>query len=113
MIVLEKQAALGVFSSMGLRCRDIGRVFGWESMFIALTGGLAGLIVGISLCLLQQHFGIIKLSANPEVTIMQSYPVVVEWNDIWISLAPVVVIGLICAQISSSFAKSRIRENSI
>ena len=113
MIVLEKQGALGVFSSMGMRRRDIGRVFGWESMFIALTGGLAGLIVGISLCLLQQHFGIIKLSANPEVTIMQAYPVVVEWNDIWISLAPVVVIGLICAQISSSFAKSRIRENSI
>lgn len=108
MLIIEKQQSMATLSSLGMTRGSIGRVFWWESIFVSLLGGVAGVCVGILLCLLQQHFGLIKLSGDPETMVVSAYPVAVVWTDILMALAPVVAIGLLTASISSAFAKSRI-----
>ena len=107
MIILDKQNSLGVLSALGMRKRGVGMTFAWESMLVALAGGVGGIALGIVLCLIQQHFGIIKLAGDRESLILDAYPVVVEALDIALTLVPVVAIGLITAAVASRFAIGR------
>lgn len=107
MLVIEKESSLAVFSAMGMRRGKIGRIFFWESLYVSLGGGIAGVIFGICLSLIQQHFGWIKLNGNSDMLIMDAYPVVVEWIDILWALLPVTVIGLVTSFIAAAFARSR------
>lgn len=108
MLIIEKQQSMATLSSLGMTRSSIGKTFWWESVFVTLIGGVSGIVIGIALCLVQQHFGLIKLGGDPSAMIVSSYPVIVEWGDILLALAPVIVIGLATASISSAFAKSRI-----
>lgn len=108
MLIIEKQQSMATLSSLGMTRRDIGRTFWWESIYVTLIGGVSGIIIGLALCLMQQHFGIIKLGGDPATLIVSAYPVVVEWGDIVLAIAPVLVIGFITASVSSAFSKSRI-----
>lgn len=109
MLVIEKENALSSFSAMGLSRRRIGSIFAWESIYVSLTGGLSGIIIGLILCLLQQHLGLIKIGSDPSATVLRSYPVEVVWTDVLITLIPVLTIGLITAGITAAFARSRIK----
>lgn len=108
MLIIEKQQSMATLVALGMTRKAIGKTFWWESIFVSLIGGLAGIVVGLALCLMQQHFGFIKLGGDPQTMIISAYPVAVEWSDIGLALAPVIIIGLITASISSAFAKSRI-----
>ena len=108
MLVVEKESSLSILSALGMKKGSIGSTFWWESIYVSLGGGIAGIIIGVILCLLQQHFGFIKLNGNPETLTVSSYPVVVEWIDILWAMIPVIVIGLITAWITSAFTRSRI-----
>ena len=108
MPVIEKEKAIGTFSALGLSRRRIGRIFAWESIYVSLAGGLAGIALGLTLCLLQQHFGLITVSGSPETTIVRAYPVKVLAGDVLATLVPVALIGIATAAITAAFAKSRI-----
>lgn len=107
MLVLEKERQLSTLRSMGLSPRSIGSVFAWESFYVALLGGGTGIVLGVSLCLLQQHFGFIKLGGDPTTLILASYPVKVIPSDIIATLVPIAVIGGITALSASGFARKR------
>ncbi len=108
MLVLEKEKALSTFSALGMSRRRIGRIFAWESIYVSLTGGLAGILLGLILCLTQQQFGIIKIGSDPDAAIVPAYPVEVRCADLFATLLPVVAIGLITAAVTAAFARSRI-----
>ncbi|MDE7180820.1 MAG: ABC transporter permease [Muribaculaceae bacterium] len=108
MVVIQKQKAIGTLVALGASRRDIGRIFAWESIYVSLAGGLAGLLLGVVLCLLQQHFGLIKLGGDPSARLIAAYPVRLEWSDLLLTLVPVGAIGLLTAWITSRFARSRI-----
>lgn len=107
MIIIEKQQSMSTLSALGMTRRDIGKIFWWESLYVSAAGGLAGMVLGVSLCLVQQHFGIIKLGGDPDAMIVAAYPVVVEWSDLLIAAIPVAATGLATAFISSAFARTR------
>ena len=109
MLVVEKEISLVTLSRLGLSVKKIGNIFQWESLLVTLTGGIIGLIIGILLSLLQEHFGFIKLAGDPEMLTIHAYPVRVEWMDILITSVPVIVIGLVTCRISYYFAKNRAR----
>lgn len=108
MLVLEKRRQMSVMSALGMRNGRIGRVFGNESIMVSLLGGVIGVILGVFLCWLQQQFGLIKLAGDPSKLIMATYPVKLIWTDVLLAFIPCVVLGIITAFISSSFARSRI-----
>lgn len=108
MLIIEKQQSMATLASLGMTRRSIGNTFWWESIYVTLFGGISGVAAGIALCLIQEHFGIIKLSGDPSTMVVSAYPVAVEWGDVFLAIAPVIIIGLVTASISSAFAKSRV-----
>lgn len=60
-IILERTKMIGVLKAMGAENNLVRRVFLIQSGFIVIRGLIFGNLFGLSLCLVQQHFGIIKL----------------------------------------------------
>lgn len=108
MLVLEKDDALSTLSSMGLPRNRIGGIFAWESIYVSLAGGIAGILLGLLICLLQQHFGIVKIAGDPGTTVIPAYPVLVKWTDVLVTFVPVIVLGLLTAAVTAAFARSRV-----
>lgn len=109
MFVLEKRRSLAALRALGMPKRRIGAVFAWESRYVTLLGGIAGIILGTGLTLLQQYCGLIRISGGFHGESIP-YPVKMAWGDLWVVAAAVVVIGLLTSIIAASFARSRISE---
>lgn len=107
MLVLEKQRSLRTLRELGATGSDTAAIFRWESLLIALTGGLSGIILGVGLCLLQQHFGLIKLNGDPSALIISVYPVRLQITDLLATGVPVIIIGIVTGWIAGRFARSR------
>ncbi len=107
MLVLEKENSLSTLSTLGMSRRRIGSIFAWESYMVALLGGIAGIIIGVVLCLLQEHFGLIRIGDGIS-TILSAYPVSLRFTDILITFIPIAVMGGITALITARFARSRV-----
>ncbi|MDE6682500.1 MAG: FtsX-like permease family protein, partial [Muribaculaceae bacterium] len=107
MLVIEKQPSMSTLKALGMPSKRIASIFRWESVFVTAVGAVSGIVLGIVLCLLQQHFGLIKLQGDPQSLVVQSYPVVVDPVDILITFVPLLLIGAITAMITGAFARSR------
>lgn len=105
MLVLEKRESVSTLRALGCSGSDIGGIFFWESIYVAAAGGLSGILLGVALVSLQEHFGLIRLSGDPSMLTMEAYPVALQPADIAITLIPVALIGLLCAFVTSSFAR--------
>lgn len=60
MLILEKQSSMSTLIAMGMTRLQIGMTFWWESIYVSTAGGVCGVVIGLALSLIQQHFGIIK-----------------------------------------------------
>lgn len=107
MLVLEKEKSLSTLAAIGFSGKGIGRIFFWESIYVAGIGGSAGIVLGLILSLFQQHFGFIKIQGDPDSLSVVSYPVTVDPKDIIITIIPIVLIALVTAFITASFARTR------
>lgn len=106
LLVIEKQADSKIFRSLGLSRGAVCNIFCWQGFLITVTGGVAGIIVGILLSLAQQHFGLIKLGGDPAALTIDVYPVVVVASDILVVFAAIVVVGALTSQITRIFTKN-------
>ncbi len=79
-IILERVQFIGVMKALGTTNGTLRNIFGNYAMLIALRGMLFGNVLGIGLCLLQQHFGIIKL--DPTVYYVEAVPILMDWTNI-------------------------------
>ncbi|MDR1552165.1 MAG: ABC transporter permease [Prevotellaceae bacterium] len=62
-MLLERTAMIGILKSLGMQSVNICNLFLYRTAFIVVKGLIIGNAIGIACCLLQQHFGIIKLDA--------------------------------------------------
>ncbi len=84
MLTLNKRKDIAVLKAMGATKTFIRNVFMAEGMFIALSGALTGMILGIAICLIQQHYGFITVGT--ETSVIEEYPVELRSGDlIWIA----------------------------
>ncbi|MDD4010304.1 MAG: ABC transporter permease [Fermentimonas sp.] len=95
MLIVEKRDDINSLRNMGASNNLISRIFLNEGWLITFSGIIAGIVTGLALCLLQQHFGFIRLSDTPGAYIIDAYPVIVKFTDIIIVFAVVSVIGLL------------------
>lgn len=107
MLVLDKQKSMSVLKAMGFTSKRIGAIFGWESIYVALIGGISGIIIGVALAWAQQQFGFIKIQGDPASLTTVAYPVSVEPTDILVTLLPIVGIGIMTALITAAFARGK------
>lgn len=90
MLALDKKRDVSILSAMGAQLKTIRNVFLLEGGFIAILGTLLGIVIGGSLCLLQQQFGLVSLGM--ESAVVDGYPVKLDYADIVYIVATMSVI---------------------
>ena len=93
MLMTEKREDLVTLKSMGATDKLIRRIFLSAGAFITLAGIVTGLTVGLTVCLVQQHFGLLKLPGNN--MLVEAYPVKILLTDILSVSVSVFLIGYI------------------
>ena len=96
MLIMDKREDIVTLRNLGASDRLIRRIFLFEGWLIAAFGAMAGLITGVALCLVQEHFGVLKLG-NGSDYVLNAYPVTVHWADLLLVAAIVLVTGLLAA----------------
>ncbi len=77
--VVEKTHTIGLLRTLGMRGRDIVGVFVYQGVSIALAGSLTGAGISLAFSLLQQRFGLVRLSG--EIYFLDFLPIeIVPWH---------------------------------
>ena len=98
MLIIEKKDDIATMRNLGMPESMIRRVFVLEGWFISLLGLGIGLILGLAVAYWQQQTGFIKMPGN---FLVESYPVVIQSLDIWITALSVALVGWLIALIPS------------
>lgn len=96
MLIIEKGGDIETLRSLGAEDRLIKRIFLFEGWMISLLGLVVGLVLGVLLVWLQARFGFVKMPGSFQLT---SYPVILQAQDILLTIACVATIGYIIALI--------------
>jgi len=96
MLIIDKREDIRILSHMGADESMIRRIFLFEGWFISSLGTLSGLVLGVLICLGQQHYGWLKLGTGSEY-IISAYPVQVQIPDIALVAAIVLILGFVAA----------------
>ncbi len=80
MLVIDKRDDVRTIVGMGGTVRLVRGIFVREGMYITGAGAVLGMMVGVGFCLLQQHYGLIRIPA--ETFLVDSYPVVLKAADL-------------------------------
>lgn len=90
MLVIEKQNDIRTLLAMGATHSLIRRVFLTEGAIISLSGEVAGLLLGVGVCWVQQRYGLVGVGTTS--SIIDAYPVRVEGQDLWVTALIVLII---------------------
>jgi len=91
MLILEKRKDINSLKAMGANSLLIRKIFFYEGILINVFGVISGLLLGIALVSLQQHFKFIPL----EGSIVDYYPMDLRLSDLLIILITVLIMGAI------------------
>ena len=80
MLIIEKREEQVTLLSIGADRNFIRSVFVREGLLISGIGGTIGLVVGITVTLLQQHFGFVKMPNGN--FLVENYPVELQPTDL-------------------------------
>lgn len=105
LMVIEKRDNMATLRMLGSTRRDVRSIFVVEGWLITAAGGVAGVIAGAALVLIQEHFGLIRLSGDPSTLSIDVYPVALQWGDLLATAGTVAVTGLIIGAVSTFFTR--------
>ena len=98
MLIIDKQSDIRTLSHLGADQQMIRRVFLLEGWLISTLGAMIGLLIGLAVCLAQEHWGLLKMGSGTEY-IIAAYPVAVQPQDILLVGGVVLALGFIAAWI--------------
>ena len=105
MLIIDKQQDIHTLSHLGASNEMLRRIFILEGWFVNLLGAIAGLVLGLGVCLLQEHFGLLKLG-NGEEYVISAYPVTVQSWDIVVVIIMVLALSILSAWIPARKIKN-------
>ena len=94
MLILDKQEDVNTLRQLGANNQLITRIFLFEGQLISFSGSIMGIILGVTLCLLQQHFGLLSLGGSGQF-IVDAYPVSLHFGDVCLIFITVVLVGFV------------------
>ena len=94
MLIIDKRDDVATLRNLGADERQILRIFLFEGRMITFIGAVAGIVLGVALCVLQQEFGLISLGASGSF-IVDAYPVSVHFWDVVLVFVTVIVVGFL------------------
>lgn len=96
MLILDKKQDIITLRNLGASDTLIRRIFLMEGWMVSILGALCGLIIGSLIAWLQTRFGLIKLGGSGSF-IIDAYPVVYKFSDVWKVFFTVLLIGFLAA----------------
>ena len=104
MMILDKKANLKTLFNLGTPIQDLRKIFLLQGTLLSVAGGAIGLVLGIAVVLLQQHFQLIMITPT------LAYPVVFSIKNVLIVLATIVSLGITASLIASSRVTKKLLE---
>lgn len=104
MLIIDKKDDIRTLSHLGASERLIQRIFLLEGWIVNALGAIGGIIVGLIICLLQEHLGLLKLGSGSEY-IISAYPVDVQGWDVLLVTVTVLALSLISVWIPAKKCK--------
>ena len=90
MMILDKKGQLKILLAMGAQPRGIHQIFFTIGLLICGVGGIIGLVIGVLIVILQDHFPFIYVPGTS-----LAYPVLFELKNIAIVLGTLLILGTI------------------
>lgn len=95
MLILDKKDDVDTLRSLGANDKMISRIFLFEGRLISVIGAVLGIVLGLTLCYLQQKYGLIQLGNGGDNFVVKAYPVSVHALDIVLVFFTVIIVGFL------------------
>lgn len=95
MLMIDKRADVVTLRSLGADEGLIFRIFLCEGSMISFLGAVAGTLLGLLICYLQQTFGLLSLGGSSGNFIIDAYPVSIHPFDVVIVFFTVLIVGFL------------------
>lgn len=95
MLIIDKKNDVVTLRNMGATDKQITRIFLFEGRMISVIGAVAGILLGLLLCWLQQTYGFVALGQSSGSFVVDAYPVSVHPEDILLVFFTVVVVSFV------------------
>ena len=95
MLIIDKKDDVVTLRNLGATDKQIVRIFLFEGRMISAIGAVAGILLGLLLCWLQQQFGLVALGSSSGSFVVSAYPVSVHPWDIVLIFITVLVVGFL------------------
>ncbi|HTA28497.1 MAG TPA: ABC transporter permease [Bacteroidia bacterium] len=79
-LILENAYMIGLLKALGMTNLDIQKIFILDGAYLIAAGLFFGNVIGLSLCWLQSHYGLVKLSQ--ETYYISQVPIYLNWGYI-------------------------------
>ena len=103
MLILDKKKDIKTLISLGATNKMIKQIFVLEGLMINFFGAALGAIVGFAVCWAQIEFNLITL----ENSIVDYWPVIIKWSDIFLIFGTVFTIGVLSSYLPVNFLVKR------
>ena len=104
MMILDKKDNLKTLSNIGAPIRDLRRIFLLQGTLLTLLGGVLGLMLGIIIVLIQQHYKVIMITES------LAYPVIFSFKNGAIVMATIITLGVLASYIAGSRVNKKLLE---
>lgn len=89
-LIVVRTSFIGMMKAIGGTNWLIRKVFLVQAGFLILRGMIWGNVIGIALCLIQKHTGLISL--NPEVYYLSQVPIELDiWNVLFLNIGTLII----------------------
>ena len=95
MLAIDKKQDISILYSLGATDNLIKKIFLGEGIIISLSGAIVGLMLGGTICWLQQNFGLVSMGM--ETSVLENYPVQMELTDFLFTAVSLIIITFIIA----------------
>ncbi len=102
-LMLERTKMVGILKAIGSRDWTIQKIFLFHSGIIAGVGILIGLVVGLGICIIQQHTGFIRLDESAYY--VSEAPVYIIWWQVIAVCIATMIVCLLALLIPTLFIK--------
>ncbi|WP_299135464.1 FtsX-like permease family protein [uncultured Tenacibaculum sp.] len=96
MMIIDKRKNLKTLLSLGASIKEVKNIFVYQGFLLVLVGMIVGLVLGISLVLIQLHYGVFMIAYN------LPYPVEFRWTNLLVVATTITILGYVAAKIASS-----------
>ena len=95
MMILDKKKNLKTLYNLGATVKELRSIFYYQGILMTVIGGGIGLVIGMIIIGLQQHFSLVMITPS------LPYPVDLQLANIGIVLATILTLGILASRIAS------------